>query len=301
MLIAILALSGCGASGGGTPPAASGSTPVASAGTGSGAFDPQLAAQSSQASSASAQSLAAASGAAARSASSSAAKSHAPKTSQTHTTAHLTKPTTTTHTTSTPLTSTTPKQTSTTPTVKTPAKSSSPKTSAPPRIVTRTVTKKVYVTRYVTRYRTRYKTQTKYETTTVTQAPDVPAGAFLPSKHAALSQTSFTVPGGTIACVIGGGSVRCDVNSPTWTAPAQPSSCTASWGDAIVLTNSTNARPAQFACGGTSALSASASTVSYGYDDSVGAITCQIRPFGVNCFAADNQGFILSQTGYLLY
>jgi hypothetical protein len=156
----------------------------------------------------------------------------------------------------------------------------------------KTITKVVTVTKY----------QTKYDTKTVAVTPPVPMGAFLPSKHSALSLTSFTALGGSVGCVIGGGSVRCDVATPSWTAPTQPASCTQSWGNGIVLTNSSASKPAQFACGGTSALSSgSSNTISAGYDDTVGAITCQVRSFGVNCFATDNQGFILSQTGYILY
>jgi hypothetical protein len=146
---------------------------------------------------------------------------------------------------------------------------------------------------------TRY--QPKYITKTVTVAPKVPAGAFLPSTHAALSLTSFKVSSGGVGCVIGGGSVRCDVAHQTWTAPAQPSSCTQSWGTGIVLVISARARLPQFACGGGSALRAGAKVVQNGFDDTVGGITCQVRGFGVNCFATDKKGFILSPTGYILY
>lgn len=295
-LIAILALAGCGSSGGGAPAPAASVPPAASVAGGSGSFDAQLAEQVSHASSASAQSLASLSGGSSTpssSATKATTKTAAAKTTSTHATAS--------HTNSGVSTSsaakTTPSKTTTLKTSKPASTQTVTKTvttqapAAPPRVVTkyRTIVKKVYVTK------------TQLQTKTVTQAPDVPAGAFMPSKHGALSATSFTVPGGSVGCVIGGGSVRCDVSSPTWNPPAQPSSCTSSWGNAIVLTNSTAARPAQFACGGTSALTASATTIKDGYDDTVGAITCQVRQFGVNCFAEDQQGFILSQTGYLLY
>jgi hypothetical protein len=113
--------------------------------------------------------------------------------------------------------------------------------------------------------------------------------------------TTFKVAGGSVGCSIGGGSVRCDVVNQTWTAPGQPASCTQSWGTAIVLINSNAAHPGQFACGGASALKANDKVVKNGYDDTVGGITCQVRGFGVNCFATDKKGFILSPTGYILY
>jgi hypothetical protein len=169
---------------------------------------------------------------------------------------------------------------------------SKPTTHKPIPIKTKTVTKVVTVTKY----------QTKYDTKTIKVTPKVPVGAFLPSIRPALSLTSFTINGGSVGCVIGGGSVRCDVATPSWTAPTKPASCTESWGSGVVLTNSSASRPAQFACGGTNALSSSSSNViNAGYDDTVGAITCQVRSFGVNCFATDKQGFILSQTGYIFY
>jgi hypothetical protein len=157
----------------------------------------------------------------------------------------------------------------------------------------------VTVTKYATKYLTKYAT--KYVTKTVTVAPKVPVGAFLPSTHAALSLTSFKVAGGAVGCSIGGDSVRCDVAQQTWTAPVQPASCTGSWGTGIVLLNSNAAHLPQFACGGASALRPGTKVVQNGYDDTIGAITCQVRGFGVDCFGADKKGFILSPTGYILY
>ena len=187
---------------------------------------------------------------------------------------------------------------STTATSPTIAPSKATTTTAPPKIVTKVVVvpskpkiKIVTLTRFAT----------KVVTKTVTVAPKVPVGAFLPSTHPALSLTSFKVASGTVGCVIGGGSVRCDVARQTWTAPVQPESCTQSWGTGIVLINSAGAHLPQFACGGTSALRAGAKTIQKGYDDTVGDVTCQVRGFGVDCFAADQKGFILSPTGYILY
>jgi len=157
------------------------------------------------------------------------------------------------------------------------------------------------VTKPVVKYKTTYKTKVV--------APDLPGGAFLPSKHAALSMTSFALPDNTIACEISGGSVRCDVDSAlqSWNPPAKPGTCTASWGSGIVLTDGAKTPP-QFACGGTSVLSLNAPEIAYGDDDKVGPITCQVRTGVVNCFAKNpvlsasgDFGFILSLTGYYLY
>jgi hypothetical protein len=130
-------------------------------------------------------------------------------------------------------------------------------------------------------------------------APNVPSGAFMPSEHPALALTSFTVTGTNVGCALGAGGVRCDVAQRVWAPPEQPSSCTGTWGNGIALGRTGSA---QFACGGTSALSASAQVIPDGWDDTIGQITCQVRSFGVDCFSvASRDGFIISRTGYTLY
>jgi hypothetical protein len=137
---------------------------------------------------------------------------------------------------------------------------------------------------------------THYVTKTV--APEVPNGAFLPAKHQALAESSFTVAGGNVACTFAAGNVRCDVQQRSWVPPLQPASCSSSWGNALIL-HGTGA--AAFACGGTPGASADARVVPDGWDDTVGKITCQVRSFAVDCFSASGRGFIVSRTGYLIY
>jgi hypothetical protein len=154
----------------------------------------------------------------------------------------------------------------------------------------------------VTRYKTHiiYRTRTQTVTKTVVKSvrPDVPVGAFLPSKHPELAQSSFTITGSNIGCEIGGGTVRCGIQSRAWAAPVQPSRCKASWGDTIELGN--HGLP-KFACGGSNAISTSATVIPAGWDDKVGNVTCQIRRFGVGCFSTSHSGFMISRTGYSLY
>ena len=140
----------------------------------------------------------------------------------------------------------------------------------------------------------------KVETKTVTKtvAPDIPSGAFMPSTHPVLSETSFTVSGGNIGCAFGRGGLRCEIQQRVWAPPAQPASCGGSWGNALNL--GATGGPT-FACGGSSVASANAQVVPDGWDDRVGQITCQVRSFGVDCFSAGRHGFIVSRTGYTLY
>ena len=125
-----------------------------------------------------------------------------------------------------------------------------------PKVITKTIT--------VTK-RTPPKTVIHYVTKKV--SPDVPSGAFMPSKHQALAQARFTVPGSNIGCDLASGGVRCDIQQRAWTPPGQPSSCNASWGNAIAM--GATGVPA-FACGGASAISSDAKVVPDGWDDKVG-------------------------------
>ncbi|HTW12736.1 MAG TPA: hypothetical protein VME01_08340 [Solirubrobacteraceae bacterium] len=297
------AVAGCGgASTGSTTPATAAPAGAASSGDQS-SFDAQLAAQPS---------VGVVSGARSHSSSASSASSGgslAAASDLQTTPVKVTKPATHTSTTK----ATTPPKPATTTTSTKPAATKKPVSTTPAKVTkpaattqTRTVTTPAKpVVRYVTvvKYKTRTQTkyQTKYETKTVTVAPKVPAGAFLPSTKPALSLTKFAALGGTIACEFGGGSVRCDVANPSFNPPSKPATCTQSWGSGIVLTNNASAQAAQFACGGTGALGTGAAAIKNGYDDTVGSITCQVRSFGVDCFGSDKRGFILSQTGYVSY
>ena len=117
----------------------------------------------------------------------------------------------------------------------------------------------------------------------------------MPSRHPALALTSFVVTGSNVGCTVAHSSVRCEIVQRVWAPPAQPSTCKATWGNAILLEGTA---PTAFACGGTAPISAGATVIPDGWDDQVGQITCQVRTFGVNCFSSSHHGFILSRTGY---
>jgi hypothetical protein len=164
------------------------------------------------------------------------------------------------------------------------------------RTVVRTVTTpgpSVPKTKIVVR---RSKPVVRYVTKTVN--PQVPTGAFMPSSHPALALSAFVVTDSNVGCSIGHGSVRCEVVQRVWAPPAQPARCTTTWGNAVVLKG---AAPAEFVCGGAAEVPAGANVVPDGWDDKVGGITCQVRAFGVDCFATGRHGFILSSTGYTFF
>lgn len=130
-------------------------------------------------------------------------------------------------------------------------------------------------------------------------APDLPTGAFMPSRHPILSVRRFITKGGNLGCTLTTSQVRCAIVSRVWTPPTQPSACTGSWGDTLLLSHT---GMAAFACGGASKPPSQAPVVPDGWDDKIGDFTCQVRTFGVDCFqASDGRGLILSRTGYSTY
>ncbi|MDE3132009.1 MAG: hypothetical protein KGL16_12735 [Acidobacteriota bacterium] len=157
------------------------------------------------------------------------------------------------------------------------------RTPTPPKTTVRTVTN------------TKLKTVTRIVTKTVT--PNVPAGAFLPSKHPVLAQQSFTVSGSNIACELAGGAVRCAILRRVWVAPLQPSGCKGAWGDTIALPRQ---GVAAFVCSNRT-IPAAGMVIPIGYDDKLGDFTCQVRSFGIDCFSPARHGFLLSRTGYTFY
>jgi hypothetical protein len=120
----------------------------------------------------------------------------------------------------------------------------------------------------------------------------------MPSKHPVLALPSFKVAGGNIGCSLSDAGVRCAILQKAWTGPRQPSNCVASWGNAINLLGKGYA---SFACGGVATPAANSKVVPAGSDDKIGEFTCQVRTFGVDCFAADHRGFFISRTGYAIY
>lgn len=101
-----------------------------------------------------------------------------------------------------------------------------------------------------------------------------------------------------IGCLIEGGSVRCDIASRAWHAPAKPSSCQLAWAQGLEVGPSA---PAHFVCAGDSVLDPDGAVLPDGYDDKVDSITCESRSVGMTCFDRADHGFYLSRTGYYTF
>jgi hypothetical protein len=140
--------------------------------------------------------------------------------------------------------------------------------------------------------------ETITRTVTVTEAPDVPAAAHLPSRYPALALARFATPGGNIGCTLSGGSARCDIARRMWTLPKQPRGCRLDWGQGLQVRVT---GPAGFVCAGDSVLDPSGLVVPNGRDVEHDSVICQIRQVGVTCFAKDGHGFSLSRSGYTTF
>lgn len=142
------------------------------------------------------------------------------------------------------------------------------------------------------------KVVTKTDTVVKTVAPNIPAGAYLPSTQPPLTLASFVAPGANIGCSLAGGVARCDIQNRVWTPPAQPESCKLDWAQGLEVGGS---GPGSFVCAGNTVLDGR-TLVADGRDDTFGPFRCEIRQFGVACYdTADKHGFSISRTGYTTF
>src|SRR6266498_4337550 len=71
----------------------------------------------------------------------------------------------------------------------------------------------------------------------------------------------FQTPSGNIACAMGGGAVRCDIQEHNWTAPPKPSYCDVDWGGGVQVGRKD---PASFVCAGDTVFSPDNPVLAYG-------------------------------------
>jgi hypothetical protein len=103
-------------------------------------------------------------------------------------------------------------------------------------------------------------------TPSATATPDLLAGA-----------RAFSSPSGNIRCAISSKAARCDIVKKDWTAPAQPASCTAGWGDALMV----SAGGAGIACA--DGRLAGGKALRYGRSITRGPVRCTSTKDGVTC------------------
>jgi hypothetical protein len=116
------------------------------------------------------------------------------------------------------------------------------------------------------------------------------------------SLISFRSPSGNIGCVVFDGTVRCDIDSRTWTPPSPPPTCDThivSFGQGVEVDSS---GLGYLVCAGDTARDPSAPVLPYGASKVVGHIRCDSSPAGMSCVnVATNHGFSISARNYSVY
>ena len=109
----------------------------------------------------------------------------------------------------------------------------------------------------------------------------------------------FTSPSGNIGCILGDGTVRCDVAERDWAPPPRPSDCPdfTDYGQGITLDTTGSA---SFVCAGDTALG-SGPALPYGQFEAGGGVSCTSEPSGMRCSNSDGHGFTISRQDYTLF
>ena len=129
-----------------------------------------------------------------------------------------------------------------------------------------------------------------------TPPPATTPAPSLPAPVVENRPVTFSTAGGSVACDLEQAYARCDVKSPTWTAPKRPSDCHNSWGHAVEVSAGT---PSTFICWfGASPLGAKR-VLAANQAITVGLMTCRAVTGGVEC-SGQGHGFRLGRASYRL-
>ena len=124
-------------------------------------------------------------------------------------------------------------------------------------------------------------------------------GALAAAPVAAADYEMFTSPSGNIGCIIGEGSVRCDIDERDWTPPARPADCPSQTGYGQGITLGVHGK-ASFVCAGDTALGGG-SALAYGQHYASDGISCTSEQAGMRCSNADDHGFTIARDAYTLF
>ncbi len=103
----------------------------------------------------------------------------------------------------------------------------------------------------------------------------------------------FQTPSGNIACAMGGGAVRCDIQQKDWIAPPKPSYCDVDWGFGLAVGRS---GPATYVCAGDTVFSPDNPVLPYGQRQIKNRFRCTSKTKGVRCVNTKNKhGFFISR------
>jgi hypothetical protein len=104
----------------------------------------------------------------------------------------------------------------------------------------------------------------------------------------------FQTPSGNIACVLGAGLARCDIQEHSWTAPSPPASCMdLDYGNGLQVVGG---HPGSYVCAGDTVFSPNNPVLHYGDKITVNRFRCKSKPTGVRCVNRNSMhGFFISR------
>ena len=110
----------------------------------------------------------------------------------------------------------------------------------------------------------------------------------------------FQTPSGNIACVLGGGIARCDIQEHTWPTPPTPPSCMdLDYGNGVQVYKG---HPARYTCAGDTVFSPNNPVLHYGDKITVNRFRCKSKTSGVRCVQRkSDHGFFISRERVKLF
>lgn len=106
------------------------------------------------------------------------------------------------------------------------------------------------------------------------------------------------MPSGNISCVLGPGSVRCDIRTRDWQPPAKPADCHGDYGQGLVLQGSS---PGTVLCATDSVLG-NLPPLPYGQSASTGDVSCLSSEANVTCRnSVTGHGFELARQTFKVF
>jgi hypothetical protein len=110
----------------------------------------------------------------------------------------------------------------------------------------------------------------------------------------------FQTPSGNIACVLGAGIARCDIQEHSWTAPPPPASCQdLDYGNGVQVFKG---HPGQYVCAGDTVFAPDNPVLGYGDKITVNRFRCKSKPTGVRCVQRKSKhGFFISRERVSLF
>jgi hypothetical protein len=109
---------------------------------------------------------------------------------------------------------------------------------------------------------------------------------------------AFQTPSGNVQCLLGQGTLRCNVIEHAYPTPPEASGCGASWDGRLALRR---AGRAELPCSGMQQRDDDAFVLGYGARWIVPGITCESEEAGLKCTNAAGHGFQASRTKLDLY